>query len=80
MIIRDSNGIVVFKEVLPSHYENANTGETWPVGKTAAKKAWEFAPLGSIEIEGSYGKKVLLYGFRELWQWGVNNADFPSLE
>lgn len=79
LIIRDSQGNIVFKEVLPSRYNNAITGEIWPVGKTAAKKAWEVAPLGSIEIEGSYGKKVLLYGFRELWKWGVDNAGFPPL-
>ncbi|MCR4321885.1 MAG: hypothetical protein NUV74_16315 [Candidatus Brocadiaceae bacterium] len=72
LIVRDSNENIVFKELLPSRYDNAITGgETWPVGKTAAMKAWEVAPLGSIEIEGSYGKKVLLYGFRELWKWGV---------
>lgn len=80
LIIRDSSGNIIFKEVLPSSYDNAITGETWPAGKRAAKKAWEVAPLGSIEIEGSYGKKVLLYGFRELWQWGIDNADFPPLE
>jgi len=80
LIIRNSNGDIVFKEVLPSSYDNAITGETWPVGKTAAKKAWEFAPLGSIEIEGSYGQRVPLYGFRELWKWGVDNAGFPPLE
>jgi len=80
LIIRDSNGDIVFKEVLPSSYNNVITGETWPVGKTAAKKAWEVAPLGSIEIEGSYGKRAFLYGFRELWKWGVDNAGFPPLE
>jgi hypothetical protein len=80
LIIRDSNGDIVFKEVLPSRYSKGTTGETWPVGKTAAKKAWEVAPLGTIEIEGSYGERVLLYGFRELWKWGVDNAGFPPLE
>lgn len=82
LIIRDSNGNIVFKELLPSSYtiDSVKTGETWPVGKIAAKKAWESAPLGSIEIEGSFGKRVLLYGFRELWKWGIDNADFPPLE
>ncbi|MBW2099135.1 MAG: hypothetical protein JRG77_10190 [Deltaproteobacteria bacterium] len=80
LIIRDPNGNIVFKQVLPSSYDNPLAGETWPVGKTAAKKAWEVAPLGSIEIEGSFGKKVLLYGFRELWKWGIDNAGFPPVE
>jgi hypothetical protein len=80
LTICDSTGDIIFKELLPSAYSDVNTGEPWPEGETAAKMAWEAAPLGSIEIEGSYGKKVLLYGFRELWKWGIENADFPSLE
>ncbi len=80
LIIRDSNGDIVFKKLLPSSHDNPITGETWPVGKTAAKKAWDVAPLGSIEIEGAHGKRVPLYGFRELWKWGIDNAGFPHLE
>jgi len=82
LIIRDSTGNIVFKEVVPSTYDDDIYAKApWPIGKTAAKKAWESAPLGSIEIEGSiYSKTVLLYGFRELWKWGVENAGFPSLE
>ncbi|MBC8416177.1 MAG: hypothetical protein ISS80_01900 [Candidatus Cloacimonetes bacterium] len=80
LIIRDSNGIIVFKEVLPTSYICAPAGERWPSGEIAAKKAWEASPLGSIEIEGSFGKRVMLYGFRELWKWGVENSVFPSLE
>jgi len=72
VIIRDSNGIMVLKEELKW------TGK-WPEGETVAKKAWEVAPLGSIDIEGDGKGKVLLYGFRELWQWGVDNHNFPLL-
>lgn len=77
LIIRDYNGKVVFKEVLPSYLAD---GIDWPIGKTAAHKAWEVAPLGSIEIEGNGSEKVILYGFKELWRWGVDNANLPSLE
>jgi len=73
VIIRDSNGIMVLKEELKW------TGG-WPGGETVAKKAWEVAPLGSIDIEGDGKGKVLLYGFRELWKWGVDNLNFPSLD
>ena len=72
VILRDSNGIMVLKEELKW------TGK-WPGGETVAKKAWEVAPLGSIDIEGDDKGKVLLYGFRELWKWGVDNLNFPSL-
>lgn len=80
LIIRDSEGAIVFKEELPKNYKDPITGETWPAGERAAVAAWKSAPLGSIEIEGSYGKRVLLYGFREIWKWGIDNAGFPSLE
>lgn len=76
LIIRNSEGAIVFKEELPKKYND----EKWPAGERAAIAAWKSAPLGSIEIEGSYGKRVLLYGFRELWKWGIDNAEFPSLE
>jgi hypothetical protein len=79
-IIRDSEGTIVFKEELPKNYRDAITGETWPAGERAAIAAWKSAPLGSIEIEGSHGTRVLLYGFREIWKWGIDNAGFPSLE
>jgi len=86
LVIRDSNGIMVFKESLPigPYMEKPDSltmifyGDTrWPEGETAVKKAWESAPLGSIQIEGI--KRVSLYGFRELWKWGVDNLHFPSL-
>jgi hypothetical protein len=76
MIIRDSNRNIIFKELLPSIRDE----EIWPLGKIAAKKAWESAPLGTIQIEGVYRREVLLYGFRELWKWGVDNAGLPTLE
>jgi hypothetical protein len=84
------NGIMVFKKELPTGYyiekPDAWTmllfGDTrWPEGETAVKKAWESAPLGSIEIEDiEYTIRVSLYGFRELWKWGVDNLNFPSLD
>jgi hypothetical protein len=81
IIIRDSDGNIVFKEPLPSENdESMLKGAIWPMGETAAKKAWEVAPLGSIEVEGKFGKRVSLNGFKELWEWGVDNADFPILE
>jgi|GEM_PF-2004183 len=88
LIIRDSNGIIVFKEEIPYgiglYKENPDAWDMllfgdgrWPEGEAAAKKAWESAPLGSIEIDD--GARVSLYGFRELWKWGVDNLNFPSL-
>lgn len=92
LIIRDSDGNIVFKEALPSSYtdpvwpERIGSIQKWPVGKMAAMKAWEVAPLGSIEAESDLPaiyndeNRALLYGFRELWKWGVDNAGFPPLE
>ena len=80
LIIRNSENEIVFKEELPKRYDIPITGATWPAGERAALAAWESAPFGSIEVEGFLGKRVLLYGFKELWKWGVENAGFPELE
>lgn len=80
IIIRNSQGKIVFEGKVPHTYSSPKKGNRWPLGAKAAKAAWESAPLGSIEIEGIHGKRVLLYGFKELWEWGVDNAGFPSLE
>ncbi len=79
MIIRDAEDKVVFKEELPKDFGGVGVPK-WPTGKQAAVAAWNASPLGSIEVEGTHGKKVMLYGFRELWTWGVENAGLPSLE
>jgi len=92
LVIRDSNGIIVFKERLPignyiekpTNYTMLAFGDTrWPEGETAVKKAWESAPLGRIELEAGWSidsRDASLYGFRELWKWGVDNLNFPSLD
>lgn len=80
LIIRNSKDQIVFKKELPTHFDHVVTGTIWPDGEQAAKAAWESAPLGSIEVEGTNGKRVLLYGFKELWRWGIENAGFPTLE
>jgi len=82
IIIRDSEGKVVFEDKVPNDYNiQRNQGNPWPSGSRAAKAAWDCAPLGSIEIEDTlYGKRVVLYGFRELWEWGVAHAGLPSFE
>lgn len=80
LIIRNAKDQVVFKKELPTNHGNLPTRTIWPDGEQAAKAAWESAPLGSIEVEGSYQKRVPLYGFKELWRWGIENAGFPPLE
>ena len=81
IIIRNSKGKIVFKGKVPSTSSTPGKANRWPLGPKAAKAAWNSAPLGSIEIDDpDYGKKVFLYGFKELWKWGVANAGFPALE
>jgi len=86
--IYNSDGMIVYKGRTPGSpyfekptaYEKSCWGDNrygrWPEGETAAKKVWEAAPLGTIVFGG---KRINLYGFRELWQWGVDNHNFPSL-
>lgn len=80
IIIRNLNDEIVFEGVVPKNYGPQIFGNPWPLGEKAAKTAWKVGSLGSIETEGSHGKKVRLYGFKELWIWGVENADLPPLE
>lgn len=82
LIIRDERGKVVFKEKLPSDYVigyDVTSTPVWAMGRKAAQKAWDCAPYGSIEVEGDKAARIILYGFRELWQWGVKNAGLPKL-
>jgi len=80
--ILDSRGNIIFKEDLPC--TNFEPNKRWPEGKTVVKKMWDSAPLGSIKLQTGFffieKKDVNLYGFRELWKWGVDNLNFPSLD
>ena len=79
-MIRDSKGVIKFKQLLPKESGGIFEGVTWPAGEQAAKMAWEVGPMGTIELEGLYSKKVFLYGFRELWKWGIEHYNFPVIE
>lgn len=80
VVIRNSEGEIVFKGKLPK--KTSYDGSSWPLGAEAAKAAWDSAPLGSIELmQGDNRKDIAaLYGFRELWEWGIANANLPSLD
>lgn len=55
-------------------------GNPWEPAKRAAGVMWEAAPHGSVSIESGYVEKsAMLYGFRELWTWGVDKCGFPAV-
>jgi hypothetical protein len=80
--VRDQDGAVVFERRVPTSYEDAVRGTRWPDAEEAAKAMWKAAPLGTVSITGgTYAKEnVPLYGFRELWTWGLQKCAFPALE
>lgn len=80
LIIKNAKGNIVFSEMYPE-YSVHNPSNAWPTAESAARAAWESAPGGSMEIE-SYGvlsAGASLYGFRELWDYGVAHFGFPSV-
>jgi len=81
--VRDSSGAVTFEGKVPTRYGmSATRGTDWDLGKEAEQAMWTAAPLGTVSIMGgTYPKEnVPLYGFRELWSWGIQKCGFPSLE
>jgi hypothetical protein len=66
-VVRDSAGKELLKTASP---------------EAAARSAWSAGPLATLERSPSWSESSLtrLYGFRELWEWGVRRCRFPSIE
>ncbi len=54
----------------------------WPTGGLIAEKVLNFNQFGTIATVDRSGNewKVMLYGFKELWDIGVKNGKLPSKE
>lgn len=83
VVIRDSDGKIEFSAKLPKDYNLKDVfgGNPFPEGEAAVRAAWKLAPTGTVELDPPtrYSKVAMLYGFRELWAWGVQNCGFPPL-
>lgn len=80
LVVRDKDGNILFEERVPTQYGRVGANP-WPVGEQAARAMLRAAPFGSVILEDStYKPKATLYGFKELWDWGIQNCSFPSLE
>jgi hypothetical protein len=81
LVIRDTTGAIVFEGKVPTDYGRGSANNPWPLGEQAARAMWKAAPFGTAVVEETtYESKAMLYGFKELWGWGVQNCSFPSLE
>ena len=82
IIIKDENGKVFFSENAPSTYSTSMLeGNAWPLGKKAAEICYLLAPKGSIEAtEFGITDTAPLYGFKELWDWGVAKGCLISVK
>jgi hypothetical protein len=79
-IVTDQDRNILFQEKMPTKYGTSGTSP-WPSGEQAARAMWRAAPFGSATLDDrTYKPKAMLYGFRELWNWGVQNYSFPSIE
>jgi hypothetical protein len=80
IVVRDETGKTVFDEKVPNSYGVTRTGNQWEPARRAAIAMWEVAPLGTVSIESSFvEKQSSLWGFRELWNWGVDRCGFPAM-
>jgi hypothetical protein len=85
VIVRNKQDDILFDSKQTVDFMKKRLSPAWRKGKQAAVAAWHAAPEGSIEvIQDNYGReersKTVLYGFRELWEWGVNNEGLPPME
>jgi len=80
IIVRDKDGNITFQVKSPP-YNRDKKEITWPEGEGVAKATWKAAPMGTLEIKSSRTKSISnLYGFREVWRWGVENAGLSKIE
>ena len=81
--VTSGDGSVLFDHSTPSTY-GRGTSKAWPFAEEAARIMWQTAPDGFVEVKGddysTFVRKAPLAGFRELWEWGVANCEFPALE
>jgi hypothetical protein len=80
-VVRDKSGGIIFESKVPTEYGRSSTNP-WPAGEQAVRAMWQVAPFGTAILDkGGYEEqKVMLYGFKEVWSWGVQNCSLPSLE
>lgn len=83
LVIRDQTGATVFETKFPDRYETGGGNKTlWARGQEAARAMWNAAPMGTVSITGvSHSEEnVPLFGFRELWKWGVERCAFAKFD
>lgn len=84
LLIRGANGEILFSEPLPTNYNlrDPHGANPWPRGLEAAAGAMRAGPLGTIELDpqDTFTTRAVLYGFPELWAWGVQNCGFPRIQ
>ncbi len=82
ILVKDRDGAVVFEESIPATPNSQGIGYLWAIGEVAVRTMWKVAPYGTVSNPGTrYSTKTeSLYGFRELWSWGVNNCLLPQVQ
>ena len=89
--ITDKDGNVIYEGQSPekgyNHFGEDGAPE-WPEAKNVAKALLKAGPLGSIKIVSKprwrpefspFPESYSLYGFKELWEWGVLNAGMAKI-
>lgn len=80
--IKDKDGNTLYQGNTPTYdmKQDSLRGSGWPDAENAARAAWKAGPFGTLTIKSNRESQTsLLYGFQELWQWGIENAGLPKI-
>lgn len=81
LLLKNEKGMLLDYWTLPTYRAGREWYQDtlWPEAATFIKALRAAPPLSTIEISGVPASKSLIYGFREMWQWGMDNAGFPDI-
>jgi hypothetical protein len=82
--VKDENGKIIYEGSTPDlDHESSMRGYDgliWGDAENVAKAAWKAGSMGTITLKSRIGNSTSsLYGFRELWQWGIDNHGLPPI-
>lgn len=81
LLLKDAQGKLLDYWVLPKNRVGREwyQGTLWPQAKLFVNALRISSPMSTIEVAGMPMTKVMIYGFQEMWQWGIGNAGFPDM-
>jgi hypothetical protein len=82
ILVKDKDGRILYEGSGPAYdrWDRSLHGVAWVEAENVAKAVLAAGPMGSIKVfVGTREYSSPLYGFKELWDWGVQNATLPKI-